>query len=108
MAFAEKDLAIIINSADASVIGRVVRVVVVLGPGPDLAFDNDVWRVAHREPCYGVELLHGAFEGRTTVSGKPMMDWPRDVFRESYLARLGREESEALRNQLEVCDEAAV
>lgn len=103
MAFAEKDLAVIINSGDEAMIGRVVRVVAALGVGPDLEFDNDVWRVEHREPCYGVELLHGLFQGCTTVSGKPLRDTPRTIYRESYLARLGRDEAAVLRQQLEVC-----
>lgn len=104
MSFQEKDLAMIINSGDEAVIGSVVRVVAVLGYGPDLEFDNDVWRVEHREPCYGVELLHSTFTGCTTVSGKPLRDTPRTVYRESYLARLGRDQSHVLREQREVCN----
>lgn len=104
MPFEVKDLAIIINSGDEAVIGHVVRVVEVLGVGPDLEFDNDCWRVEHGEPCYGVQLLRGAFTGCTTVSGKPLRDTPRTIYRESYLARLGREEVHVLRQQLEVCN----
>lgn len=104
MALQPDDLAIIINSSDEAVIGHVVRVVAALGVGPDLEFDNDCWHVTHGEPCYGVQLLHATFKGCTTVSGKPLRDTPRNVFRESYLARLGRDEAHALRQQLEVCN----